>query len=92
MPGPAGRNDAYLNRSGADLVRRKIIEQGVTVVQNQNDLLPLKNLGHTRVAFVLQNVPHLTIFSGPYSYTRRTMCIMCPLRWIRLRPIPWFGC
>ncbi len=56
-PVPLEGIDAYLNRSGADLVRRKIIEQGVTVVQNQNDLLPLKNLGHTRVAFVLQNVP-----------------------------------
>lgn len=55
-PVPLQGIDEYLNRPDADLVRRKIIEAGLTLIQNQNDLLPLKDLANKKIAVVLQNV------------------------------------
>ncbi|MGI9530996.1 glycoside hydrolase family 3 N-terminal domain-containing protein, partial [Lutimonas sp.] len=35
-----------------DLLNRKLVENSVTLVQNKNDVLPIKNLGKNKVAYV----------------------------------------
>ncbi len=41
-----------LNTVEDDLLNRRLVENSVTVIQNKNDVLPLKNLGNNKLAYV----------------------------------------
>ncbi|RLD78079.1 MAG: hypothetical protein DRJ10_10905 [Bacteroidetes bacterium] len=55
-----------LNSKQAELINRKIVESALTLVQNQNDIIPFKNLNTLKIA-------SLSIGSGAYTKFQTTM-------------------
>lgn len=51
-----------LNGAAAKTMAREIVENSITLLQNKNDILPLKNLENTQTAIVLQGVSSSNTF------------------------------
>jgi beta-N-acetylhexosaminidase len=59
---------ADLNTTGADLVRRKLIENAITLVENRSDLIPLKRLDTIQIA-------SLSISRAPNTAFQKTLAL-----------------
>lgn len=60
-----------LNNAGAELLNRKLVEASITVLKNENEILPLRDLDKIRVASVSFARNQLTMFQRTLSlYTK----------------------
>lgn len=57
-----------LNESRAELIVRQLFERSVTVLKNEGDLIPLKNLDTLRIASVSIGYGHITPFQERLQY------------------------
>lgn len=56
-----------LNPKAAELTNRLLTEKAITVLRNQNDLLPLKNLDSLKIASISLGADSITIFQKTLS-------------------------
>ena len=66
-----GQLVSELNTPGVELIKRKIVEASLTLLNNENHIIPISHLEHTRIASVSVGSERLTPFQGMLSkYTR----------------------
>ena len=56
-----------LNQVMYDVTRRELIKSGITLIQNKNDILPVKSLKNKKFASLTFNTPEKTLFQQTLS-------------------------